>query len=232
MAANETSPILTTSQVITNPAGPPTMSEAPVPTIDSVPSVAPNGAAPNANALFQPARAADDRTGTGIENEEVVWEARYAMRNFLGRLVARTALTVAWLCLAVYTWGYSDGSIAWLTILAGIGIGLLWAMLLYRIVLARYGPYYRLTTQRLFVSTGLWRRRRDMLELLGVRDVYTRQTLVERWLSLGTVVVDSSDKAMPTFFLTGVDDPKRVMDLIWHHARSERDRRSVKVEEI
>ncbi len=33
-------------------------------------------------------------------------------------------------------------------------------------------------------------------------------------------------------YLTGVDDPKGLMDLIWHHARKERGLRSVKVDEV
>ena len=49
------------------------------------------------------------RQGAGIEGEEVVWEARYAMRNFLGRLAFRALLTVAWLVFAVYALGYRAG---------------------------------------------------------------------------------------------------------------------------
>ena len=94
---------------------------------------------------------------------------------------------------------------------------------MYRIIKAGYGHYYRLTTRRLFVSTGLMHRRRDQMELLRVKDVFTRQTLVERWLSLGTVVVVSNEKELPTFYLAGVNDPKRVMDLVWHCARAERE---------
>ena len=71
-----------------------------------------------------------------------------------------------------------------------------------------------------------------MMELLSVKDVFTRQTLIERWLSLGTVVVVSSERDLPVFYVTGVQDPKEVMDLIWHHARSERDHRSVKVDHV
>jgi len=218
MAANETSPILTTSQVITNVTGPPTVTEPGVPHPEAA-----------AELLHEPA---GENAGVGIEGEEVVWEARYSMKNFLGRLVTRSALLAGWIALAIYTWGYSDGSLGVLTGIAGLIVAALWVVLIYRMILARYGHYYRLTTRRLFVSTGVWRRRRDMLELLQVRDVFTRQALSERWLSVGTVIVESSDKAQPTFYVTGVQDPKRIMDLIWHHARSERDLRSVKVDKV
>ena len=104
--------------------------------------------------------------------------------------------------------------------------------LLYRMAQARYGHYYRLTNRRLFVSTGLMRRRRDQMELLRVKDVYTRQTLVERWMSLGTVIVVSSEKELPIFYITGVSDPKQVMDLIWNAARTERDVRSTNIHSV
>jgi len=154
------------------------------------------------------------------------------MKNFLGRLILRTLLTIGWMALAVYTWGYSDGSLAALTIISGLVLGVLWIMIIYRIIQARFGHYYRLTTRRLFISTGLMRRRRDMMELLRVKDVFTRQSLMERWLSLGTVVVVCSDRDLPTFYIAGVDDPKRVMDLIWHHARAEREGRSVIIDNV
>jgi len=230
MAANETNPGMTTSQVMTNVDGPPTLSEATPPSpVDSRQRLATAGIIPGS---VDRETAEETPLGVGVEGEVVVWEARYAMRNFVGRIAARIFLTVAWIALAIYTWGYSDGGLGIVTGAAGAAVLVLWAVLVYRIILARFGHYYRLTTRRLFVSTGMWRRRRDMLELLRVKDVYTRQTLFERWLSLGTVVVESDDRGIPTFFLTGVDDPKRVMDLVWHHARTERDLRSVKVEQV
>ena len=71
------------------------------------------------------------------------------------------------------------------------------------------------------------------MELLRVKDVFTRQlTLMERILGLGTVVVAPTEKDIPTLLLAGVTEPKRLMDLIWHHARAERDQRSVKVDSI
>jgi uncharacterized membrane protein YdbT with pleckstrin-like domain len=170
--------------------------------------------------------------GTGVQGEETVWEGRYAMRNFVGRLVARGVLTAVWVALAIYTWSMGHSEWGIVTALLGVGLGVLWLTMIYRIVHARYGHFYRLTTRRLFVSTGLMNRRRDQLELLRVEDVYTRQSLFERWMGLGTVVVVSSEEALPSVALPGIKDPKSVMDLIWHHARAERDQRSVKVQEI
>jgi hypothetical protein len=108
-------------------------------------------------------------------------------------------LTVGWIVLAGYAWGYDHEDprpIQALAVVAGIVLLVLWLTLIYRIIRARYGHYYRLTSRRLFVSTGLYTRRRDQVELMKINDVYTQQKLIERWLSLGTVVVKSTD---PTF---------------------------------
>ncbi|MEJ7636862.1 MAG: PH domain-containing protein [Singulisphaera sp.] len=170
-------------------------------------------------------------TGAGVEGEETVWEGRYAMKNFLGRIAFRVLLTVAWIVLAGYTWGYGHEKIQILTILAGIALVLIWVALFYRIAQARYGHYYRLTTRRLFVSTGLYKRRRDQVELIKVSDVFTEQKLIERWLAVGTVVVKSSEAASRRA-TWGVNDPKEVMNIVWHYARAERDHRSVMVDRV
>lgn len=234
MAANQSTSALVTSQDTTTINGVP-----PVPELQGNALYPPAGPMP-AGTRSEAVEAtggqapANSQDGVGIEGEEVVWEAAYAMKNFLGRITARALLTLGWIALAIYTWGYhtSSGGLVAVTVVAGVVLAGLWLALGYRILQARFGHHYRLTTRRLFVSSGLMRRRRDMLELLRVKDVFTRQTLVERWLSLGTVVVVSSDHDLPAFYLTGVNDPKGVMDLVWHHARSERDRRSVKVESV
>jgi len=175
----------------------------------------------------------DPTAGSGVEGEVAVWESRYSWRNFIGRALARGLLSVAWLALAIYTWGQHHQEIATLAWIALGVVVILWLGLILRMIQAHYSHYYRLTNRRLFVSTGVINRRRDMMELLRVKDVFTRQqSLMERWLGLGTVVVVPGEKELPTFYVTGVDDPKQVMDLIWHHARAERDQRSVKVDSI
>jgi len=168
----------------------------------------------------------------GIEGEQTVWEARYSMKNFFGRLAVRVLLSLGWIAMAVYAWGEGHPNAQLPTILLGILLGLFWLTLLYRIVRARYGHYYRLTNRRLFVTTGLFRRRCDQMELLHIKDVFLRESLLERWLSLGTVVVVSKESEVPTFYLAGVDEPKRVMDLVWHCARVEREGKAVQVDRV
>jgi hypothetical protein len=192
----------------------------------------PVGTSPGAVEEMEREAGAPAATGPGIEGEELIWEGRYSMKNFLGRFAWRVVLSIAWAVMAVETWANGHENLAAFTIILGVALLIFWGMLAFRVLQARYGHFYRLTNRRLFVSTGITNRRRDQMELLRVKDVYTRQTLTDRWLSLGTVVVVSTEKELPVFYLTGVDDPKQVMDLIWHEARSERDNRSAKVQAI
>jgi membrane protein YdbS with pleckstrin-like domain len=175
----------------------------------------------------------DPGTGTGVDGELDIWEARYSKRNFIGRIGIRVLATIAAGVLAYYIWGAGHEEFAIIGWIALGVVAVVWVGLIWRMVQAHYSHFYRLTNRRLFVSTGVVHRRRDMMELLRVKDVFARQqSLMERWLKLGTVVVVPTEKELPTFYLAGVDDPKEVMDLIWHHARAERDHRSVKVDSV
>jgi len=228
MAVNKSAPVFTTSRVTTSYTGPPAVDD--TARSDALrPDPSRNAGAGTAAVEESTSHPVE---GAGIEGEELVWEAKYAMKNFLGRILVRSVLTVAWIALAIAAWGYGNGYLAPLALISGAVLALFWAALIYRILLARWGHHYSLTTRRLFVSTGLLRRRRDMLELLRVKDVFIRQTLFERWLSLGTVVVVPADHDLPTFYVAGVQNPQEVLDLIWHHARAERDLRSVKVDQV
>jgi len=175
----------------------------------------------------------DSTAGTGVEGEVVVWEASYSKRNFIGRGLFRLVLTIGWVALAAYTWGMGHERLAYLTWGVGGVVLVFWIAMFLRMIQAHQSHHYQLTNRRLFVSTGIIHRRRDMMELMRIKDVFTRQqSLLERLLGLGTVIVVPSEKEIPTFYLTGVNDPQEVMDLIWHHARAERDQRSVKVDSV
>ncbi|HEX8201115.1 MAG TPA: PH domain-containing protein [Isosphaeraceae bacterium] len=197
---------------------------------------------PVSAASDEKAAAAESRTtpnpGVGIEGEFSVWEGRYSMKNFFGRFVFRTLLTIAWIVLAVRAWAWGDASttttpVQGITIFLGIVLVLYWLYLGWQVLGARFGHYYRLTNRRLFVSTGIFNRRRDQVELLSVKDVFTRQpSLFHRWFSVGTVVIESSEQKLPVTYLTGVDDPKAVMDKVWHCARAEREGKAVQIDNV
>jgi len=258
MAAKHADPTLATNQVVTTgltdpeaAAMPPTAPEVSAVAPASTPAAAPAPAsATPGDAMYPPEGPEPEGTNEaftqqmaqeatakganapGVEAEEHVWEGRYSVRNFLGRLLLVSLLTVGWIALVSTTWDNDHPVSKFLAIVWGAAMGIVWLLLLSRIIQARVGHHYQLTNRRLFVATGVFRRRRDQLELLRIKDVFLRQTFSQRWLSLGTVVVVSDSKELPTFYLAGVSDPQHVMDLVWHCSRAEREGKTVQVENL
>ncbi len=73
-------------------------------------------------------------------------------------------------------------------------IGLTLAFKFFRV---RRNHYYRLTTRRLFLTTGLFHRRVDQVELVRIKDLFVRQNLISAWLDVGTVILISSEADPP-----------------------------------
>jgi hypothetical protein len=173
-----------------------------------------------------------EAAGPGIESEETIWEGHYSSKNFIGRVLLAGLLTVAWLYLAFRSWGDGhDGWAIW-TIGLGLGVVLYWLNLGYRCFRAYRGHHYRLTTRRLFVTTGFFQRRVDQIELIRIKDVYIQQSMIGDWLGIGSLVLISSEHTLPKAYLLGIDEPRRIMDLVWHHMRLEQDQKTDRVHPV
>jgi uncharacterized membrane protein YdbT with pleckstrin-like domain len=175
--------------------------------------------------------------GTGTEGEVDVWTGRYSLWNFVARFVVRVLVTLCWIALLFYLGdrAHYPGHLSWewFVGLTGAAIAIYWLLLGWQMGLAWYGHFYRLTNRRIFVDTGVFRHRRDQVELLRVQDVYVKQQrFIDRLMNIGTLVIESSEERLPVHYLAGITQPSEVMDQVWHQARKERDLRSVKVDEV
>ena len=143
-----------------------------------------------------------------------------------------TLFTIGWVVLAVATWGFGYSDLAFLA-WGGLAIlAIFWLITAAKVFRASHSHHYRLTPRRLFVRTGLLSRRLDQVELLRVKDVYVRQTLLDTWLGIGHVVVISSEQTLPRATLYGIEQPRTVMDSIWRQTRAELDRKTSRVEHV
>jgi Bacterial PH domain len=168
----------------------------------------------------------------GTEGEETLWEGLYSSKNFLVRAIFGGLLTAAWVLVAVYAWGFGHTNFTLVAYVLGAGVlGYLFFMG-FKYWRARRNHHYRLTTHRLFLTTGILRRRVDQVELVRVKDLYVRQSLLGSWLDVGTIVLVSSEPTLPKALLLGIQEPRRVMDLIWYHTRLERDERTTEVNRV
>lgn len=91
---------------------------------------------------------------------------------------------------------------------------------------------YRLTTQRLFVQTGLIAKHLEEVELFRVKDVTLSQGMLQRMLGVGTVVVLSTDDTSPRLELTGLRDPLGVKEQIRGAFRAARQREGMRMAEF
>jgi membrane protein YdbS with pleckstrin-like domain len=96
----------------------------------------------------------------------------------------------------------------------------------------RLSVHYRLTTQRFVHERGLLWRTVDRVELIDVDDVTYRQGPVERALGVGTIMMVSSDRTSPELRLSGIDDIRRVADMIDDARRKERRSRGLHIESV
>ncbi len=109
---------------------------------------------------------------------------------------------------------------------------LFWLLTGLKIFRTIHSHNYRLTARRLFIRTGLIRRRIDQIELLRVKDVFVQQSLLGKWIGVGHVVILSSEHTLPRATLYGIDRPRHVMDLIWLRTRAELDQNTARVDQV
>ncbi len=154
--------------------------------------------------------------------ETELWQDRYAFGNFAARFLIGFALIA--LCL-FFVYRAADPNERYyrpLAILSGVVTGVFWIWLAFNIFRSRFGHHYRLTTRRLFVSSGIFRRQEDMMELNDLKEVTVNQeAFFDHVCKVGHVVVTSSVKGAPTLILVGVQNPQQVSDLIYKNAREE-----------
>ncbi len=168
----------------------------------------------------------------GVEGEETVWEGHYSPKNFIGRALLGGALILAWLYVVYRTWFVNTQASSVWALGLGVCVLLYWLNLGYRFIRAHRGHHYRLTTRRMFVTTGFFNRRVDQIELIRLKDVYIQQSMIGDWLGIGNVVLISSEHTLPKAHLLGVEDPRGLMDLVWHHMRLEQSEKTNRVNHV
>ena len=91
---------------------------------------------------------------------------------------------------------------------------------------------YSLSEDRLFISEGFLSIKDDEILLYRVRDIDTRRSLWQRMFGVGTVIVVSSDKTMPSLVLKNIKDPIFVKELIHKQVEETKIKRRVRFGEI
>jgi Bacterial PH domain len=138
------------------------------------------GVPPGATAQLAPelsaSPAASLESSEAMEAEETIWEGRYSIRNFLGRAIGGCLLILASIALAIATWGFGLQNLAWLSYASGVVAVVYWLVTGFKFLRIRRNHHYWLTTRRLFLTTGVFQRRVDQVELVRIKDLFTPES--------------------------------------------------------
>ena len=73
---------------------------------------------------------------------------------------------------------------------------------------------YIITNERLRIFTGLLGKNRVDVELIRVQDIDQKQTLRERLLSIGDIIILSHDSSHPTVVFNDIRNPQEVHEIL------------------
>jgi hypothetical protein len=88
---------------------------------------------------------------------------------------------------------------------------------------------YRLTSQRILASSGVFSRKTDNLELYRVEDLKLLQPFFLRLVGRGSIGVVASDPTNPTMLLAGLPNVEHLRDDLRKHVEACRDRKRTRV---
>lgn len=91
---------------------------------------------------------------------------------------------------------------------------------------------YAISDDRLFLSVGFLTIRDEEILLYRVRDISASRTLWQRLFGVGTILVASSDKSMPTLIIQNVKNPMAVKELLHEQVEQAKRNRRMRVGEI
>jgi membrane protein YdbS with pleckstrin-like domain len=160
--------------------------------------------------------------------EEELWSGTYSPKALIGPTILVALMSVVAIALVALFSGGDAG--VWIAVI--IGLALVWLVLALVMLYRRMTVRYRLTTYRLFHEIGLLSRTRDRIEVIDINDVTLTQGVIERLFGVGTIHVVSSDVTHGTLHMPGIEDARRVTDLIDDTRRAERHRRGLFMENI
>ena len=91
---------------------------------------------------------------------------------------------------------------------------------------------YRLSSDRIFVESGILNIQEEQILLYRVQDLQLRMALWQRPFHIGTVCVYSTDRSTPLINLVNIKYPRKVKELIHRQVEDARLKRKVRLMEI
>ena len=134
--------------------------------------------------------------------ETIIYEGHPSWRSILGYYIK--GLLGALVVAAVFY------------LLDGVGLGLGVFLLVIALILAagfirRFATVYTITSERLRIKHGIVARRIQQTDIARVQNVNTNQSVLERFLQVGSVDFDTAGTGDADFKFDGVEEPEEVV---------------------
>lgn len=155
-----------------------------------------------------------------FSNENVVWSGTPSQKNNLG-IFALCAVVAIVLVFSAFRTGDAMRTPLLVMLLLPIAIaGWRWLM--------TNSLVYTLTDQRMTLQRGVFTHVTDNVELYRIKDYHLTQTLMQRMLGTGTIVLRTTTDSAPQVMLDGMNDSAALWERIRALVEARRDAKGVR----
>ncbi len=180
--------------------------------------------------LLEAARSGGEKT-TDTDAGTAWTEGGYSPRALNARFLVTCVVSVLllvlsfWLMFKEKPWSTPFALYPSLLVIAGLWIWFA-CVRIYRVWTIKY----QLTAHQFYHEEGIFKRVRDVIEVIDVDDLKLERTLWDRMINggVGTVTIKSTDQSSPELKLAGLDNPDVVFKSLDDARRKERAARGLK----
>lgn len=148
--------------------------------------------------------------------EQIIWEGSQSQVLNIGTYIAMIIISIIVLTLSLMFFPIA----AVLVIIPLVYMMVQWLLI--------RSNRYKVTTERVFFTTGIFSKKTEALELYRVRDIDMYEPFWQRMFKLGNVKLTTSDKTTPDFLLRAVPNPSELLNSIRKAVETRRDVKRVR----
>ncbi len=154
------------------------------------------------------------------QQEEVIWEGSQSQVLNFGIFISMGIVFVVVMALSL------------LFFLPAAVLGIIPLVYIFVKWLVVKNQKYKITTERIFYTTGIFSKKTEAMELYRVKDVDMYEPFWQRMFKLGNISLSSSDQTTANFLLKAVPKPAELMNSIRKSVETRRDVKRVRGIEV
>jgi uncharacterized membrane protein YdbT with pleckstrin-like domain len=159
--------------------------------------------------------------------EKTVWSGTSSQMLNLGVFLLCGFVFALLLVLLIKFWKELSGmgTIAWVPAFVILFSPLAYALV--RVILIK-AVKYEISSERIKVTTGIFSKQTNALELYRVKDYTLKEPFFYRWFHLGNIMILTSDHSTPQLVMRAIPGARQLMDELRKHVEIRRDLKRVR----